>query len=522
MPRMGIRWGLAVAVALGLVACGYFLTWNWDKSLMGIHNFRQTQTAITSYWFIREGITLDYQTPVLGKPWEIPFEFPFYQILAALMAEITSVDLDKAGRAVSVAFWIACLFPLQGMLRWWVRDRTERWAIILLVWSSSTYLYFSDSFMMESVALFFSLLYLYSLVQFVRRASGWLLLLAVACGLMAGLQKPTTFLIAVVPALGFVGLELYRRRADGMFAKKIASLFVALAVPLAGIELWTRHADAVKTLNPLARHFITSQALTNWNFGTLAQRLSFDVWNRIGGIEMLWGFGRGSYWLLWAAALTIPLAIWRGRHRMEILILGAGYLTGPLLFTNLFYIQEYYIYENSLYLELAFGLAVVDLVESFAAGRNSNRKGLNSIAQVSLSCGILLGISAWGIYAYQQCWVPLISRQPTSEEARQALEPVAKAGNPQDVLLVYGEDWNASVAYYSGRKAIVDKDTRPLDDPVIQETLAQLSPEQHIAAMIVHGSLTTNAAFIQERVKRFHLESTPISVAWGDCYLKSP
>ena len=342
------------------------------------------------------------------------------------------------------------------------------------------------------------------------------------------LQKATTFLIAIVPALAFVGMELYRRPVDPLFWKKLAWIVVALAVPLAGVGLWTQHADAVKSLNPLARHFITSQALTTWNFGTLAQRGSFDVWKRIGFIEMQWGLGRGSPWLLPAAVLTLPVAIWRGRHRMEILILSATYLTGPLLFTNLFYVHEYYNYENGLYLELAFTLAVVDLVELIAMRYprspwwKSNPKGLPSTAQAGLCCGILLGISAWGIYSYQQQWTPFISRLPSSDEARLALGPVTNAGNPQDVLLVYGLDWDPSLAYYSGRKAIMDRDSRPLDDPAIQEALAQLSPEEHIAAMIVHGPLAQDAAFIQERVRRFHLESTPITIAWGQCYLKSP
>ena len=34
--------------------------------------FRQAQTALTAYWFIREGFALAYQTPVLGYPWAIP------------------------------------------------------------------------------------------------------------------------------------------------------------------------------------------------------------------------------------------------------------------------------------------------------------------------------------------------------------------------------------------------------------------------------------------------------------------
>jgi len=531
LPTMSIRWGLGIAVTLGLIACGYYLTWDWDKSLLGMHFFRQTQTAITAYCFIHEGFTFNYQTPVLGKPWAIPFELPLYQFLAALVTEISQIDLDRAGRLVSVVFWLGCLFPLVKILHWWVEDPILRWAVVLLIGSSPTYIYWSDSFMMESTALFFSLMYLYTLVQSTRQASTVFALLAMLCGLMAGLQKATTFLIALVPAVAFAGLVLYRRPGrplDRVFWKNIVQIFIAVAVPMTAVALWTRHADAVKTLNPLGRNFVTSHALTAWNFGTMAQRESFSVWDRIGTIESIWGFGRGSSLLLLAAILVLPVAIVWSRYRMEILILIAAYLTGPLVFTNLFFIHEYYNYENSLYLNLAFGLAVIGLVEAFvpkAASVKPQKKKKKEgppVLKVAISSAILLVVSGWGIWTYSDTFSSFIAKLPTSEQARQVLLPVAKAGNPQDVLLIYGLDWDPTVAYYSGRKAIMDREGRRLDDPAVAESLSNLSPGQGIAAMIVTGPLAQNAAFIHERVNRFHLSTTPIMIPWGQCYLKAP
>jgi hypothetical protein len=518
---MTIRWVLAIAVALGFAACGYFMVWDWDKSLLGVHSFRQTQTAISAYWMIKEGITFDYQTPALGKPWVIPFEAPFYQILTVCVTELFSIDLDMAGRAVSVAFWIACLYPLLGILRWWIPDPITRWAVVLMVWATPTYLYWSDAFMMESTAMFFSLLYFFGLVESLRRQSIAWIALATICGTIASLQKATTFLIVGVPTAAFVLLELYRLRGNGRLVKDLIGLAIAGIVPLVALELWTKHADSLKLLNPMAKDFITSAALSQWNFGTWDQRVSGIVWERIIGIESDWGMGRGSLWFLIPAVLTIPFGIWFGKHRVEIVVLVISSFTGALVFTNLFFVHEYYNYEVSIYLNLACALAVIDLVElipiKFVVKKNRQAEAdeKKALAKTSICCGVFLVATIWGLVTYEADFVSFISKLPTSAQVRQAMAPVTNAGNPQDVILIYGWDWNPLMPYYSGRKAIMDKETRPLDDPHIRASLALLSPNEHIAGMMVVGDLAHNIEFMRDRVVLLQLNPVPVRLPWG-------
>ncbi|HLP08436.1 MAG TPA: hypothetical protein VK178_09730, partial [Opitutaceae bacterium] len=53
----------------------------WEiPGLLG-HGFRQAQTALSIDAMKQDGFRLDYATPVLGKPWAIPMEFPLYQWL---------------------------------------------------------------------------------------------------------------------------------------------------------------------------------------------------------------------------------------------------------------------------------------------------------------------------------------------------------------------------------------------------------------------------------------------------------
>ena len=59
-----------------LVFLAIALLKGWHGTIRDLHAFRQTQTAITVTYLLKVGPWLAYQTPVLGPPWAIPFEFP--------------------------------------------------------------------------------------------------------------------------------------------------------------------------------------------------------------------------------------------------------------------------------------------------------------------------------------------------------------------------------------------------------------------------------------------------------------
>src|SRR5580658_9431992 len=64
-----------------------FSIMGWNHNLEDYYGFRQCQTAISTYYTIKDGFKINYETPVLGKPWSIPMEFPLYQwvVAAAVM-----------------------------------------------------------------------------------------------------------------------------------------------------------------------------------------------------------------------------------------------------------------------------------------------------------------------------------------------------------------------------------------------------------------------------------------------------
>jgi hypothetical protein len=100
--------GLVLAVVF--VASLWAMTRQWEKPLLDMHSFRQTQTAISTYYMAKDpGMFFNYITPVLGKPWQIPMEVPIYQWIVAQQHNITSMGLDQSGKLVSIVFWLACI-----------------------------------------------------------------------------------------------------------------------------------------------------------------------------------------------------------------------------------------------------------------------------------------------------------------------------------------------------------------------------------------------------------------------------
>src|SRR5438128_2021587 len=106
-------------ILLLLVCLGYYL-WavsiGWDHTITDLHDFRQTQTAICTYYMAREPFKLAYEMPVLGPPWSIPLEFPIYEWVVASILKAFHTNLDQTGRFVSVAFYLLTLLPAWMLL----------------------------------------------------------------------------------------------------------------------------------------------------------------------------------------------------------------------------------------------------------------------------------------------------------------------------------------------------------------------------------------------------------------------
>src|SRR3989304_64140 len=258
-------------INIGLVTVG------WKHSLSDFHGFRQSQVAISIYYLLKDGFTLNYQTPVLGAPWSIPLEFPTYQFLVASLVKIFGFQIETTGRFVSLVFFYLCITTVLLILKELGIEHNKRLLSASLILISPVYIFWSRTTLIESTALALSLLYIYFLILAIDGSKKtWLMLATAIIGSIAGMTKPTTFTPFIFLACVIVFSKFKTRNT---FISEFFKVFIFyIGVPLVFSGLWLMYAGFTRNQNPLAG-FLSSTALTKmWYLGAWQKRLSFFSW----------------------------------------------------------------------------------------------------------------------------------------------------------------------------------------------------------------------------------------------------
>jgi hypothetical protein len=479
LPRarfgVAIEMLLAAALALAIANAVYYLAVGFDRPIYEQHGFRQTQTALSAYWILQGGPWFVYDTPVLGAPWSVPFEFPTYQLIVAALAHL-GVPLDQAGRLISFGFFMATLVPLRVLLREIGYDRTAFLIVAVLFLACPLYVFWGRTFMIESCALFFGALWLAGLARYANSGGAAAFLLALIAGCLAAVTKSTTFagfgavagLIFLVKAADVV--KAFDARRDGEVRSRLPGLVLLgslCTVPLAVGLAWVAYVDAVKLPNPFAA-LLTSQNLAGWTYGTLAQRLSAAFWIDVVVKRMgpdLFGY----------ALVLVPFVIGTGlaitRLDRRILVAIGAFLLPLLLFTNLYLIHNYYANANALFLLVAVGLSLAAI---FTSGWR--------IVALLLLAGIVVGQARYFRNTYD-FYIRLDTRVADILQIAQAAKRLVA---PDRALLVIGDTWSSGVPYYSERRALA---LVPFAPPALLES-ALARTESHLGGVPLGGIVT--------------------------------
>ena len=325
--------------------------------------WRELQTEMTSFWFLREGIDLlHYQTPIYGPPWQIPFEFPLYQAASALVARAGIGDLELASRLTALMCFGLSALVLYLLCRRMFKDAPTTVLITSLYLWTPYNIYYSVVPQIDYLSLAFALAYAYFVLVWLERPGAhWAALLATFAGSLLVLVKATTAPIALVPIVAFVLRDVRRRyqlahgarssleRILSMIRQQstywLTLLFIAL-VPLALGSMWTRHADQIKSTSVYTQ-WLMSGNLTYWNYGTLAQRIDPEVWiDHINyAIRFLWPYGLS---LLAFLGLLGALGVLQGsRDHTDVSVfvfsVAGGIALTLIIFLNLYLHDYYYI-----------------------------------------------------------------------------------------------------------------------------------------------------------------------------------
>ena len=412
----------------------------WTGSLSDAHGFRQSQTALTSYYLLHGGPVLRYETPVLGAPWSIPFEFPLFQWLVAQTARATGISLSAAGRLVSEVFFVSTLIALVSLLgRWGVRP-VHRLVFVVLVLVSPTYVFWSRTFMIESTALFFSVAYLDLIMRHGETGRSAYAALAGVAGALAGLVKVTTFATFLIMAAIWFAWNLWRghhgaESPRGLAGRTIIPVLAAFLIPVLVVAGWTHFADAVKRENVVGLR-LTSAMLAPWNLGALAMRLDADTWRVV--VTRAVPDVTGS--LVACGLAGVAVGATRRRRGLYLLSL-LGFLSGFLIFTNLHVVHNYYIYATGIFLVAAVGWGVVALLEE---GHPWSR-----VAAIAF----LAFATAVSVHQYYQRFYPIQAAQRTGMVQLAAV--VARLTPPDKVVLGFGLAWSSELPFYAERRALI-------------------------------------------------------------------
>ncbi len=420
----------AVLWSLGVASFG------WSHAISDAYGWRQTQTAITAYFMQQGGPWLNYETPVLGPPWALPHEFPVYQLVVAALANTTGLQLEAAGRAVSLGFFYATLavaYLLFAELGVSPRHRL----LVLSFWLvSPLYLFWSRTFMIESTALFLSLAFLTFGGRFFARGRHLDLVTAVLAGGFAFAVKPPT--VMVFAGLAVLWWFVLQRRRGYHLTPALLGAFV-IVLPLVAGWTWHRHADALKRLNTFGWAWTSDAMWRDWVLGPSGVRSQISEW------QLLWvrtvPETVGHVTVVAAAALGILVA---GRLRAVFLLALAAFVGHFAAFLHLHLSHAYYAYGMGVFLLAAVGFSAVALLECGDA-----RRYLGWVLAVLVATLCLDG--------YLTRMLPIQLRNAYRKPAWfvRLAEALAQVTRPRDVIVGFGLNWNPEVPYYARRRALM-------------------------------------------------------------------
>lgn len=435
---------VAAAMGLALVLCAGLHLANvlrgWDHTLLDAYGFRQCQTAFSTTLLRQEGFKLAYETPVFGPPWSIPMEAPVYQFIVAALSNGLGSPLEATGRAVSVCFFYASLWPILSILGSLGVNRLGRLFALLFLLSAPHYVFWSRTFMIESTALFLSLL---NAALTARAIDGdrrrRVILGAVAAGILGALTKITTFSVCFgFSTLYFLWRHFGRRPATPGKLSRTASLFCLVTLlPLTCGYVWVKYGDHLKRQNPtpMAR-VIDSTNLTTFNFGTWHQRTTAEFWQAMENYGV-----RHITTSLWPWLIILLGVALIPRARIPALVLFAAFCSGPLVFGNLYAVHDYYWYANSVFLLMALAVPLGEAAD--IPGRA--RSGAATLA-------LLVCLNGWVGY-FRSDYFILQNKDETYLHDLGAV--VHRHTAERDVIMVIGFDWSSALPYYAQRRAIM-------------------------------------------------------------------
>ncbi len=383
------------------------------------------------------------------------------------------------------------------LLRRRLSDVHERLLALAPVLVCPVLLFYSRTFMIESTALCLTVWFTFFFETILSRARSGSLLATWLTGALATLTKLTTF-AAFWIFLAILVIERIRiRRRNGQSWVRATTLTGALAllaigVPFAAELTWLHYSDHLKEIHPYA-HALTSYApgFRSFNLGTLVQRITFDWWKQIGHITVNQVLALPGFLTLLGGLFLIAAP-----YRRMALVCTVSYAGGFLLFSNLYYIHDYYFYASVLFLLLAFGIVSAGLLRSrwihWGCALVPNHRWPRSRVE-RLQPDLLFLLSS--------------ANDPIPFEA----EIIRRLSYADEVFAGFGYDWSSLLPYSAQRRAIMPFISASMNFEALDRSLTQLNKRQ-LSTVIVTGYFRKEYPFIGILKTKLQLTSEPVII----------
>ncbi len=496
---------VAVFVA-ALVTNFYLVTYNWSAGFLIGHEFRQAQTAmIAEYIDQQNNFSLRYQTPIFGKPWQAPLEFPLYQWAVVAVSRATGWPHPESARAVGVASLYLALPALYLLLGRAGLKPVRRLLPLALVLATPVYIFYSRSFLMDVTTMMFSAWFLACFVEAMKtRRLGWLVAASLT-GTAAGLIKSLVFFVWLFPAFLFGAWCLWQDFREKRGGRAMVETMVwgvgAVVAPAVAVTWWVRFTDAIKEENP-STVFMTSKNLTEGNFGMyeLGARVSRETWHWL--LEC-WSQAIAQPWVIGVLVLG-GAAMLRG-ERWRVLGAAGLFLAAQMMFPYAYAYQDYYFIAAAVFVVCAFGFVV---------------NGCFGLRAPRVLRWVLVLLPFAPMYhAYAQYYFEMQRlRSYGGTGLTHALRDYMPKGS---VVIVAGTDWSAIIPYYSKLRALMIRHGLESNFDYLQQAFERLEDE-HVSALVLVGEQRQNDALRELATTRFDLEGAPtFSHTSADVYVSN-
>jgi len=413
--------------------------------LTGYFEHRTTQTAFGIKSLSEDTLNPFFaEMPALGAPWKVPFEFPLYQFVAALLVRIRLFEVDVAGRVISVLSFTALAYLVFKISE----DAHGKFIGLLgasIILFSSYGLLVGTEVLIDGFAVALSL-FAFWIVNRWKSVKPDLLSSVLVCTtvIFSALVKLNT---AVIWVLGSVVLLSFN-----FTLKKITKLrlILLLGASLLPSLIWTSYADQVKSKN-LFTQWLVSSELNTWYFGTVQDRMEFASFSNSLSEFTQTTVGGTTFFVV----LTF-FALFDKKTRVLSLSLLAVFIAGPLLFIRLYNVHSYYwtAVLPAVVLLVCAGVSNIGKILAKHFQWSSFR-----IGAIFLTCCIIFSTYVSGSGSkYMEIF---LYRKPIPVASIVIAENTAV----DDLVIVIGDDWSPATLYYADRRGLTLRPGAPKPDP---------------------------------------------------------